>query len=108
MRTLTLLTTVAICVQCQTTVAANPKPECVGYASVDTKNNIHLNLLSSDASHGGAMLLIDKKHPLYEQVRKHVGELRPRKWKCVKPWADEKVGEQNNKAPESFFTESTH
>lgn len=34
------------------------------------------------------MLLIDKTHRLYEEVRKHVGSLRPRVWKCVEPWKD--------------------
>lgn len=59
---------------------------CVGFASIDAKGNIELNLFSPDDTHGGAMLLIDRAHPLYSDIRKHVGRLRTGKWKCVNPW----------------------
>jgi len=63
-------------------------PKCIGYASVDRRGNIELNLFSTEPTHGGAMRVIDKADPLYMEVRKHVRGLRPRIWKCVKPWKD--------------------
>lgn len=63
--------------------------ECVGYATLDAKGNVQLNLFSKEDSHGGAMLLFDPKHPLYESTLKHVGKLKKGQWKCVKPFPDE-------------------
>jgi len=60
------------------------KPDCVGYASIDAEGRIQLNLLSSEQTHGGAMLVLDKGHPLFEEMRTHLGRLRVGKWKCVK------------------------
>ena len=85
----------AMSVSCQAAEVPTPKPKCIGYASVDARNNIELNLLSTEATHGGAMLLIDKAHPQYKQIRRHVGRLRIREWKCVKPWEDKTTSDRN-------------
>jgi hypothetical protein len=57
---------------------------CVGYASIDSVGVIHLNLISSEPTHGGAMLILDKKHPLYEEMRRHIGKIKAGRWKCLK------------------------
>lgn len=63
--------------------------ECVGYATLNAKGNVQLNLFSKEDSHGGAMLLLDPLHPLYESTLTHVGKLKKGQWKCVKPFPDE-------------------
>lgn len=60
------------------------QPPCVGYASIDNAGVIHLNLLSSEPTHGGAMLILDKSHPLYEEMRRHIGKVKVGHWKCLK------------------------
>jgi len=57
---------------------------CVGFASIDRTGVIHLNLISSESTHGGAMLLLDKKHFLYKEMRRHIGKVKPGRWKCLK------------------------
>jgi hypothetical protein len=88
---------IAMYIPCTAMCASTPKRECLGYASVDTTNKIQLNLFSTDASHGGAMLLIDKGDPLYKEVQRHVGKLRLGKWKCVKSWPDVAAATPNPK-----------
>lgn len=88
MRTTSLLIAAVMSISCHAADVAPVKPKCIGYASFDGRGNIELNLISTEAAHGGAMLVIDKAHPLYMEVRKHVRGLRPRVWKCVKPWTD--------------------
>jgi len=60
------------------------KLPCVGYASIDRAGVIHLNLFSSEETHGGAMLILDEHHPLYSEMRKHIGKLKVGRWKCLK------------------------
>lgn len=70
------------------------QPSCVGYASVDKAGVIQLNLVSSEPTHGGAMLLLDKSHPLYQEMRKHIGKVKVGHWKCLKSMPElESTGE---------------
>jgi len=64
-------------------------PQCIGYASVDQIGNIHLNLVSTEPTHGGAMLVLDKGHPLFEKMKKHLGKLSIGQWRCVKSMPNE-------------------
>jgi hypothetical protein len=59
-------------------------PQCIGYASVNEVGSIQLNLVSTDPTHGGAMLVLDKSHPLFDEMKKHLGKLSVGRWKCVK------------------------
>lgn len=95
MKTTSLLIAAAITILCRAADVAPATPKCIGYASVDGKGNIKLDLISTEPTHGGAMLVIDKAHPQYMEVRKHVGSLQPRVWKCVKPWKDEAAFDVN-------------
>lgn len=95
MKITSLLIAAAVSVSCQAADVAPSKPRCIGYVSVDGRDNIELNLFSTEATHGGAMLLINKADPRYTEIRKHVGSLRPRVWKCVKPWQDKALFERN-------------
>lgn len=60
------------------------RSQCIGHASVDEVGSIQLNLLSTESTHGGAMLVLDKEHPLFKEMKKHLGELAVGQWKCVK------------------------
>ena len=88
MKNVSLLIATLTSISCQAADGSHAMPKCIGYASVDRQGTIHLNLISTEPTHGGAMLLIDKTHRLYEEVRKHVGSLRPQAWKCIRPWKD--------------------
>lgn len=91
MKIASLLIATTMSSSCQAADVAPGKPKCIGYASLDARGNIELNLISTEPTHGGAMLVLDKAHPLYMEVRKHASSLRPQVWKCVKPWSDKAV-----------------
>lgn len=67
------------------------KPEVHWVRVARREGNIELNLISAEPTHGGAMLVLNKGHPLYMEVRRHIPNLRPRVWKCVNPWKDQAV-----------------
>jgi hypothetical protein len=91
MKIASLLIATTMSISCQAADVAPAKPRCTGYASLDGRGNIELNLISTEPTHGGAMLVLDKAHPLYMEVRRHIPDLRPRIWKCIKPWKDKAV-----------------
>jgi hypothetical protein len=64
--------------------SAGEKQECVGYASIDAAGIIHLNLFTKEQTHGGAMLVLEKKNSLYAKTRKHIGKIGVGKWKGLK------------------------
>jgi hypothetical protein len=88
MKTGSLLIASTMSISCQAADMAPAMPKCIGYASLDGRGNIELNLISIEPGHGGAMLVIDKTDSRYMEIRKHIPGLRPRVWKCVKPWKD--------------------
>jgi hypothetical protein len=75
---------ISAAVWCGLASAEKDKPLCVGYASIDRAGVIHLDLISSEETHGGAMLILDEHHPLYGEMRKHIGKLKVGRWKCLK------------------------
>lgn len=91
MKIASLIIATTMSISCQAADVAQANPKCIGYASLDVRGNIELNLISAEPTHGGAMLVLNKGHPLYMEVRKHIPNLRPRVWKCVNPWKDQAV-----------------
>jgi len=91
---------------CLLASGADSKPEpCVGYVAIDRAGVIHLNLISSEETHGGAMLILDEQHPLYGEMLRHIGKLKVGRWKCLKSLpeavaADEPVKEPASTVPE--------
>ncbi|GAB3265876.1 hypothetical protein [Chitinimonas naiadis] len=73
----------------------------IGVASINEEGVISLDLWPSEQTHSGAMLLLDKKHPLYKEVLKHVGKLEVGKEKPVKPWCN---GKKRRSVEQKFFT----
>lgn len=86
MQYLPILFFVAASLSCTQAYSADraKNTQCVGYASVDEVGSIQLNLFSTESTHGGAMLILDKQHPLFDEMKKHLGKLTAGKWKCVK------------------------
>ncbi len=79
--------------------ADSKQQPCVAYVSIDRAGVIHLNLISSEETHGGAMLILDERHPLYSEMRKHIGKLKVGRWKCLKSLPEAVAADEPAKEP---------
>ena len=64
-------------------------PSSIVVATMDAEGTIRLQLMAKgDGAVGDAVLVYSPTDPQYEEIKKHVGGLKPGEEKPVPPWPD--------------------